>query len=164
MSDHKPGRLFLNKGAVPWILAAFLCLLSLSFATKCRAEGEVHLEAGAALVHGEAPALGIAVQHPGPLDTDWLCSLNLVGATSAARNQGALSCMLVDGLGRLDLGVGVALLHHADAYNGSSANFALMLQYRFDEHWVARWRHWSNAGQTEVNKGRDLLMVVYRFR
>lgn len=154
-------RLFLNKTV--WTIVVFVGLLLGAFATRCRAS-ELHVEPGTAFIRGETPALVLRLDwpHAGPGDAGYECALGLIGATREATNQGALSCLLVDGYGRLDVGIGVALLHHPDAYNGSRANYALMLRYRITERLSLTWRHYSNAGMTDVNKGRDLLLIGFK--
>lgn len=158
----KMPKLFLNKTV--WPIVLFVALLTLAFATRCRAESELWVEAGASVVRNEAPVLGFAINWPdaGPADTSFNIGLHLIGASEGMRNQSALSFMVVDGFGRFDIGFGVCLLHHEDERNGSRANFALSIAYRFGGKTSVRARHCSNAGQTEVNKGMDLLMVGRR--
>jgi hypothetical protein len=153
-------KLFLN-GTV-WPIVVFVVILLLAFASRCRAEGsELWLEAGSSIARNEAPVLGFAINWPdaGPTDTDFNVGLHLIGASEGMRNQSALSFMLVDGFGRFDIGFGVCLLHHEDSRNGSRANFALSIAYRFGGKTSVRERHCSNAGQTDVNKGLDLFVV-----
>lgn len=166
-------RLFLNKTV--WMIVVFVGLLLGAFATSCRAEdlddrktfersrSELHIEPGMAFIRGETPALMLRLEWPnaGPGDTGYECTLGIIGSADKSPNQGVWSCLLVDGYGRLDIGLGVAMLHHTDTFNGSRANYALMLRYRFTDRVSLTWRHYSNAGMTDVNKGRDLLLVGF---
>lgn len=156
-------RLFRNRTV--WPIFLFVALLLGAFATKCRAEPELWVEAGASVVRYEAPVLGFSLNFSGagPTDTDYNIGLHLIGESGELKNQSALSFMIVDGFGRFDIGLGLCLLHHEDARNGSRANFALTIAYRFgDGKHAVRERHCSNAGQTDVNKGLDLLLVGRR--
>jgi hypothetical protein len=155
-------RLFRNK--VIWPILLFVALLILAFATRCRAESELWLEAGSSLVRNEAPVLGFAIDWPdaGPADTGYSLSLHLIGESDYTPNQSALGAMIVDGFGRFDIGFGVCLLHHIDGRNGSRANFLLSIGYRFGDKTAVRARHCSNAGQTDVNKGLDMVFIGRR--
>lgn len=156
-------RLFRNRTV--WPILIFVGLLILAFATRCRAESELWLEAGSTIVRNEAPVLGFAIEWPnaGPTDTDFSLSLHLIGESDNTPNQSALGAMVVDGFGRFDIGFGVCLLHHTDRRNGSLANFMLSVGYRFGDKTGARVRHCSNAGQTDVNRGLDMALLRRRF-
>lgn len=155
--------LFRNR--VIWPILIFVALLILAFATRCRAESELWLEAGSTIVRNEAPVLGFAIDWPnaGPTDTGYSLSLHLIGESGDdIPNQSALGIMIVDGFGRFDIGFGACLLHHIDGRNGSKANFMLSIGYRFGDKTAARVRHCSNAGQTDVNKGLDMALLRRR--
>lgn len=155
-------RLFRNRTVWPIIL--FVALLILAFATRCRAEPELWLEAGSTVIRNEAPVLGFAIDWPtaGPTDTGYSLSLHLIGESDDTPNQSALGAMIVDGFGRYDIGFGVCLLHHTDRRNDSIANFMLSVGYRFGGKTAVRERHCSNAGQTEINKGLDMAVLRRR--
>jgi hypothetical protein len=155
-------RLFRNPKKARIGICVFVVLLLLAFASQCRAS-ELWFEAGTTISRGEAPVIGFALEFPkaGPKDLDYMVGLHLIGEADGEANNAALSLQLVDGFGKFDIGFGICLLHHADAFNGSRANFALSVAYRFGRHAV-RERHCSNAGMTEVNKGRDLLLFGRR--
>jgi len=147
-----------------WPIVLFVALLILAFASRCRAESELWLEAGSTIVRNEAPVLGFSINWPdaGPTDTDFNLSLHLIGESEGMANQAALGLMVVDGFGRFDIGFGICLLHHEDQRNGSTANFMLSVAYRFGGKSTVRARHCSNAGMTETNKGLDMMLVGYR--
>ncbi len=69
---------------------------------------------------------------------------------------------MVDGLGPVEVGLGVAYLQNMDTYNGSHVNFKLLLGYRW-ERLSVRWSHFSNGGTKDVNKGRDMITVNWSF-
>jgi hypothetical protein len=78
------------------------------------------------------------------------------------QNNFALSAAVIDSLGKFDVGIGAAYLQNTDTYNGSHVNFKLMLGYRFEKISV-RWAHFSNGGTIKPNKGRDMILVEYKF-
>ena len=76
-----------------------------------------------------------------------------------------VSGMFVDGFGHFDLGLGEAWIFDPAPYNGSHVNFALMAAYRFERLPITiAYRHWSNAGETTGNLGRDMITIGWRFR
>ena len=157
--------LFRNPKPVVYVITAFVLLFLILLAVKARANPAdgLSVEAGHTIVRGPAPALALTYSWAGPNDTSWLCRMSLVGSTSEAANQSAIGCQLITGYKQFDLGLGMAWLHHADAYNGSNLNFMLSAAYRFSTRWAAVYVHWSNAGQSEHNVGRDMVSVRYRF-
>lgn len=147
------------------LVAAIVIFLALGFCTDARSS-ELWVEAGATVTRAQAPVLGFVIEWPGagPTDTDYQVGLHLIGSADGMRNQSALSFLLVDGIGRFDVGLGVCLLHHIDEISGSRGNFGLHLAYRFrGNRYAARARHCSNSGQTSPNKGRDLAVIGRRF-
>jgi hypothetical protein len=162
-------RLFRNPPGAVIGIAVFILLLILGALNTCSAESVLQMEVGSAVIRGETPAVGITVTWPeaGPGDADFECGLALVGEYTfkgvTYANQAALQCLLVEHLGKLDVGIGAVMLQNADALNGSRGNFSLKLGWRFDDLWQAQWRHWSNAGTRYPNYGRDMLLVTRRF-
>lgn len=167
-------KLFRNpKGAVI-VITLFLLAILISFATTCRSEA-LSFEAGRAFIHGETPVMALAVKFTGPshadagfveshlLDTDYEFGLVLVGENGPNPNQIGAQAQIVDGFGKLDLGLGGVYLQNTDQWNGSHLNFSLMARYRFTDHWSLNYRHWSNAGTKAPNIGRDMLLVGWRF-
>lgn len=151
--------------------ASFLLLAIAASAMTCHgAETQAQFGMGSAYANGAAPALDLAVttDRGAPGDARWQYGLTLVGPSTymdrKQGNQAALSVMLVDSVGRVDVGLGVAYMRNVDIYNGSHANFSLLLAYRFQ-----RWpltiglRHWSNAGMKYPNVGRNLAVLSWRF-
>lgn len=159
-------RIFPHKPAIRYVLLAFVALLIAAFATQCRAEG-VRLEIGSALVRGETPVLGFyrSWRNRGVGDYAYECGLGIVGESTykgaPQRNQGFAECLIFDGFGRFDIGLGLAAQSSSDVYN-TRTNFALMLRWRLTERLALTLRHRSNAGTGDPNLGRDLLLVGWR--
>lgn len=164
-------RLLRNPRASQIASLLFVALLVAAWATKCHA-GETGLQfgMGTTIARGMTPVFDVAVvtDRAAPLDAHWQFGLTLIGTSSYSDqdqpNQAALSALLVDGFGPLEIGLGVAFLQNTDVYNGSHGNFALQIAYRF-----RRWpvtvtvRHWSNAGTVQPNLGRDFALLSWRF-
>lgn len=157
--------LFRNPKPAVYVITAFVVLFLLLLAFKARANPSdgLAVEGGYTLVRGPAPVLALTYAWPGPNDASWLCRMSLVGSTAEAPNQSALGCQLIAGYKQFDLGLGMVWLHHTDRYNGSNLNFMLSAAYRLNERWALRYVHWSNAGQSEHNVGRDMLVVSRKF-
>lgn len=66
-------------------------------------------------------------------------------------------------LGRFDIGLGFMYLDHSDEFNGSRLNFSLLARLRVTDHWLVSMRHFSNAGATKPNIGRNIISVGYSF-
>ncbi len=148
-----------------------LALLLAGAATTCRsAEPVLQFGIGSAIIRGEAPVIDLAIVYPqaGPGDADYLFGVTLIGESElygqAQRNQVAWRAGIVEGFGRFDVGIGLAVLQNADVYNSCRLQFALSLGYR-----PRRWpvslglQHLSNSGSCYPNKGRDALLVAWRF-
>ena len=159
-----------NPRQVQYIVGVFVLLALLAYSTRCRAE-DVYFSVGSPVLRGQAPAVDLSWRFASPLtDAFFQTSLTLVGSSTykdeSQSNQAALQALYVDGLGPVDIGVGVALLQNADRYNGSTANFALQVGWNFRVFGVdsyIQWRHWSNAGTQSPNLGRDIVFFGARF-
>lgn len=156
--------LFPHKLGTRIALYVFVLVLLGAFATKCQAaETGLVLEVGGQLIRGPAAAVAINVVSSGPRDTAIETGLFLVGRTPDHLGVMGGQALIVDGFGRLDLGIGLAYMNRLHEQLGSQLNFALMVRYRLTDRWYVAARHWSNAGTTEHNKGLDIVMVGYRF-
>lgn len=159
--------LFPHAKAVRYVLIGFVVLAMLAWATQCRA-ADLTAEVGAQYLRGPAAAMLVTVGYPGPKDTSVEAGLLLVGAVDRddrASGDGVMGAqvLLVDGFGKLDLGLGLAYMNRVHQNLGSELNFSLMVRYRFTERWSVAIRHWSNAGTTDNNRGLDVVTVGYRF-
>jgi hypothetical protein len=160
-------RLFRNpKGAVYGILA-FAVLLLMLFAMQARAEQTLQFEAGAAVLRGETPAIGLTIGCPGcgPVGTDYEYGFDLVGDSheySESPNAIGPRVMIVDGYKRASLGLGFQWWNVETEYT-CQFTFALMARYRISDRFALQWRHSSSAGSCRPNYGRDLVMLSFRF-
>lgn len=164
-------RLLRNPRASQIASLLFVALLVAAWATKCHgAETGLQFGMGTTVARGMTPVLDVAMvtAKVAPGDAHWQFGLTLIGSSTYDHedqaNQAALSALLVDGFGPLEIGLGVAFLQNTDVYNGSHGNFALQIAYRF-ERWPVTLtvRHWSNAGTVQPNLGRDFALVSWRF-
>jgi hypothetical protein len=151
-------------------VAVILLLLIGAFATQCAKAGDsyVQMGLGTTVVRGPAAAIDLALVYPdaGPKDARIEVGATFIGGSEFKgqfqRNNFALRAAVVDGLGPVDVGIGVAYLQNIDTYNGSHVNFSLMLGYQF-EKWSVRWIHFSNGGTVSPNKGRDGVYLLRKF-
>jgi hypothetical protein len=163
-------KLFRNPRAVVILIGIFLIAFLASLATKCRAETAT-FEVGRAIIHGETPAIGLNITFGEQYgvghdlqDFNYQCGLLLIGANGPNSNQIAAQCLVVDGFGRFDLGLGLAALQNSDQWNSGRVNFALMARYRFTERMSLTYRHISNAGTHLPNIGRDMIFAAWTFK
>lgn len=157
-----------NKPKVQIAIGIFVIFLFLAMATTCRsAEAASYMQAelGSTIIRGETPSLMLTAVYPdlGPGDADLQCGVGLIGESGDYGNNALMQCLIVDGLGKFDFGLGVAGLIKTDGYNGSNANFSLMFGYRLTNRFGLIYRHYSNAGAVHPNLGRDILLIQYRF-
>ena len=159
--------LFPHSKPVRYVLTAFVVALLLAFGTKCHG-AEVVFEGGTQALRGMTPAVGLYVVQPGFAgDIDGECGVVLVGGrVTGPKANGVMgvTCGLVDGFGPVELGIGVVYLNHTDDLNGSLMNFSLKIHWRINDRWGLGYRHWSNSGTTDVNTGRDMAFITYRFK
>lgn len=151
-------------------MALVLILLITAFATQCAhsEESYVQMGAGSTVIRGQAPVIDLQLVYPdlGPKDARVEFGATFIGSSDlrgdAQPNNFAFSAAVVDSLGHLDVGLGAVYLQNTDTYNGSHANFKLILGYTFDRISV-RWTHFSNGSTRMPNKGRDLICVNWKF-
>lgn len=140
----------------------------------------IDTEAGYTVLRGHTPQFGLTVNFRNLLrldtgdqgikrDFDLQVGVGIIGEYEykgkLESNQLYVHALVVDGFGRLDLGVGAAYLQNTDQLNGSNANFSLLIGYRFGarSQVKAYWRHFSNAGTKIPNVGRDFVGLAYSF-
>lgn len=159
-------------------VAIFVTLVVLSLVLpKCHAESLGPLDApyvqfsgGITQIRGPAPVLDLAFTTPSKQlrNAYWQGSMTLIGSSSNrgidAPNNVALRGLFVDGLGRFDFGIGPSWMLNPYPYNGSNFNFTLQAGYRFVIlPMTVTWVHMSNAGMTDHNLGRDMILLGWRF-
>ena len=151
------------------LVAIVLGLFLLGAATTCRgAEPELQFGIGSSWLRGQAPVLDMAVVYPkaGPGDADYLLGVTLVGQShyygETQRNQIFWRAQIIEGFGKFDVGIGVAVKQNDDGYNTGPLQFALSVGYRFGRV-GAQELHFSNSGTRYPNAGRDLAIASWRF-
>jgi len=160
-------KLFLNKKPVVYGILLFVAALLALFAIKARADQDLYLEGGYAVVRGETPAVGltIACKLCGPVNTDYEFGFDLIGESThhqSNRNNIQVRAQIVDGYKNAELGLGMYYQSQPGEYV-CDFGFHLMARYRFTDRIALQWRHSSSAGSCEPNAGRDLLMASWRF-
>jgi hypothetical protein len=116
------------------------------------ARAELALEAGAAVLRGEAVAGGLSWTQPlGPVRAE-------VGVLWA--DQTIAYAMAWDRYRALELGLGAAHIDNPAPYT-CHATAALGVRYR-SARWSVQWRHFSTWQSCSPNYGRDLLTVAWR--
>jgi len=163
--------------AVIGVTAFVIAFVAGLFLSKCHSEPlgptdapYVQFSGGKTMIRGPAPVLDLAFTTPSKQlnKAYWQGSMTLIGSSSNrgidAPNNMMLRGLFVDGLGRFDFGLGIAYVLNPLPYNGSNLNFALQADYRFAVvPLTVTWAHVSNAGMTDHNLGRDMLLLGWRF-
>ena len=153
---------------------AFVAALALN---KCHAANLgptdapfIQFDAGSTIIRGITPIVGLTFAEPASVlpHSYWQESLNLIGSSKFgninAPNNMILSGLFVPGFGRFDLGLGVSWMANYYPYNGQNVNFTLQAAYRFVKLPITlTYRHYSDAGMTAKNIGRDTVLIGWRF-
>jgi hypothetical protein len=173
-------KLFQNPPKTLILVAVFIVLLVAGLAlSKCHA-GElvsgpldapyVQLDTGVAIIRGTAPILGLTFAEPASVlpHSFWEEELTIIGASKwqnvNAPNNAILTAAFADGFGRVDIALGVSWMANPSIYNGESFNFSPQIDYRFkDVPVTVSYRHYSDAGLSAHNIGRDTIELSYRF-
>lgn len=138
-----------------------LALLLISGAAHA-GEPDLLAGAGATVLRGEMAAIDLTLRYR-HADFDYEVGGTLIGPTDhegvTQRTQLAIHLAYIRRFGRFSFGMGPAYLNSIDTYNGSHFNMKLLAGWEFD-HWSVRWLHFSNAGSSDVNKGRDMLLAT----
>lgn len=162
-----------NQGAVKTQVgvAVILLLLIASFFTRCAhaEDSYVQMGLGSTVVRGPSPAIDLQLVYPdaGPADSRLEIGTTFIGGSTFKggfqQNNFAVSAAIVDGLGPVEVGLGIGYLQNTDTYNGSHLNYKLILGYRWS-HFGVRWAHFSNGGTVSPNKGRDMIIGYWEFK
>lgn len=152
------------------LVAIVLGLFLLGAATTCRgAEPELQFGIGSAWLRGPAPVIDMAVVYPkaGPGDADYLLGVTLVGESKYYQrtqpNQIFWRAQIIEGFGKFDVGIGIAVKQNDDGYNTGPLQFALSIGYRFGRA-GGQELHFSNSGTRYPNAGRDAAIAFWRFK
>jgi len=145
-------------------LLGFIIVCGIAYCTEARGD-EIRMNVGATVVRNEAPSVGFSIvwEEAAPGDAFIECGAQLV-ATSNYSGQGAGYCMLKDGFGRLELGMGLAALMKETDKNSTKLNFALGLGWWFTDRLGLGALHFSNGSIKYPNKGWNILAVVGQFK
>lgn len=147
------------------VIGLFLCSF---FVRQCRG-AQMDFVTGSALVRGPAGAFGLNVCEPRAIAgfADVCAGFMLIGDSSWRGHndyQAVAHAQVVSHLWLgFELGIGLAHLQHADAYNSGAVDFSLSLQHRVYKNLYLRYQHFSNAGTSMPNQGRDIVLATWRF-
>ena len=155
------------------LVAAFLILTLLAFCSTAKAE-EMRLELGGTLVNVENGAvLWLDSRYDvGPGDSRLSIGAFLISESQLIRDgrqistQAGISAQLVDRLGPLELGLGVAYQQQDKYVVSTPLRFSLSAGLRFENRRhllpdALTWRHLSNAGSGYPNSGWDMITVAW---
>ena len=95
------------------------------------------------------------------LTTDWNCSGDCKRGPGPT-NQFIYAQRVVQ-YKKFEMGLGVSYWHNKSPAWDSHTPFALHLGWNFNDHWAAKWRHFSTGGSSEKNGGLDYLSISYNF-
>lgn len=128
----------------------------------------INVEVGYTIVRGPAATAGINYNWSEilPYGTDLECGISVIESSEyygKNSSQVGTQCLAIKQFGKVKAGVGAVILTHKDSYNGSYVNASLLLGYQITERLDILWRHWSNAGASTVNNGRDVIVLSYKF-
>lgn len=156
---------------VALLIGLFVLGLAVS---KCAAASEAsysQVGLGSTFIRGETSVIDLAFVYPeaAPADANLEVGATFIGPSELKgadqRNNFAVRATVVEKLWRFDVGLGIAYLQNVDTYNGSHLNFNLLLGYNFRRLPITlRVQHFSNGGTQSPNKGRDMLLVLWRFQ
>lgn len=133
-------------------------LALLALAASAHADPTVYGGLGVTVKRGLTAGMDITLVYPQSNFAYEVGGTLIAPAAGDDHSQLALHVAYVRRFGRWDFGLGPAYLNSIDAYNGSHVNMKLVAGYRFD-CWTVRWLHFSNGGSSDVNKGRDIVLV-----
>lgn len=147
------------------IVGTLVALFLLASATQCHG-AELQFGAGRTVYRGPASVMELSVVQPNFIkDASLVAGVTLVGESTFYNyhvdGQIAWHAQIVDGFGPFDIGIGGAYLKNTD-YNSAGMNFMLTVGYHLKRVGISL-NHWSNAGTSKPNIGRDYLLLTYRF-
>jgi hypothetical protein len=144
-----------------------LKLLKVKDFRQFRGEQTLEVEAGAAVLRGETPAIGLtgACVGCGPVGTSFEYGFDLIGDSHDYEdnpNVIQVRAQIVDGWKKAEMGLGFYWQNVETEYV-CDFGFHLLARWRFTDRISAQWRHSSSAGSCRPNVGRDLVTVAWRF-
>lgn len=155
-----------GNGKTATVLILLFIVLLIVLASRCAHAAEIDLNTGVAFGPSQAgPVLGLDIRFPQTNDVDLFAGTTLWGQTSQAETNwdwhaGFRTCRW-----SFCASIGAAYLQRTDAIDGSHTNYFLGLSYLFGGRVAGiGLSHLSNAGTTQVNKGRDAAIVTWRLQ
>lgn len=164
---------FGNKPAAVALIVLFIALWVFAL-TKCSAAESapapaIYFGGGASVTHGPGAVMAEAdLRMPLPFAGSnapfWWVGTTLLGAQDGNPNNWAWHTGLEGVRGRFHAGLGFAYLARVDGLNGQHMNYTLTMAWELTDRVELRYRHFSDAGTSPVNQGRDMLLVLIRLR
>jgi len=148
-------------------IGAFILLLVLLLVrcTQAHSQDAISLVAGTEVVTGgTGPALGLRIVVPARGEFNWYAGTTLLGKTRETSNNWAWFGGIEGCRWRLCAHIGPAFLQNIDALNGAHTNYNLGLTFRLSGRLSLEVEHFSDAGTTPVNVGRNLAMLAWRLQ
>lgn len=153
------------KAAIGIGVFILLLVLLLVRCSPAHADDTVSLLAGTEVVTGgTGPALGLRIVVPARGDFNWYAGTTLLGKTEKTANNWAWFGGIEGCRWRLCAHIGPAYLQNIDALNGAHTNYNLGLTFRLSDRLSLEVEHFSDAGTTPVNVGRNLAMLAWRLQ
>lgn len=164
-----------NKPKTQIAIALFIVLLLAWLARCAHAQGRaIDFGAGASLTHGPgAPVVELDYLFPLGFSRHQDILGNFGTTLMAPQNGNPNNWAWYGGIEgqrwNLHVGLGMAYLARTDTINGQHAEFTLTMGYVFPHcGWFRtcelRYRHFSDAGTSRVNQGRDFVLFMLQLR
>lgn len=149
-----------------WIFIAIFAI-ACGFST-CAKGAEFELAGGVTVVRGTAPVAAATVIWPRQIgNIDLYAGVVLIGESTyegeRQMNQAFFRAGVTAHIGKFGVTLGAAVPQHADEYTSGRLNFNLGFSYELGKA-VTQIIHFSNAGTSKPNKGRDMVLAGWRFR
>lgn len=163
-----------NKPKTQIAIALFILLLLVWFA-RCHAQGRsIDFGAGASVTHGPgAPVIELDYRFPLGFSPHgdvlgWV-GTTMMAPQDGSQNNWAWHAGIEGQRWNVHIGLGLAYLARTDRINGQHAEYTLTMAYVFPRcGWFKtceiRYRHFSDAGTSKINLGRDFLLFLVELR
>lgn len=153
-----------------WVIVASFCVMAASaFLTQAHAgvPNAIAISGGQAMWRGTADAAAIDYTRPILPDFGWDIGEVYITPGQYEHQQGRVNFisrgMLLASWNRFTIGAGPSYMTAPWPFNGQTYNFSLLGEVRFTPNLSIEYNHFSDAGMTRRNLGRDLLMFSWRF-
>ena len=170
LANHSP---LGNQVGVQIAVFTVIILLLLGFCSHANA-AELDIMGGSTVVRGPTGVIAMNLVFPKQIANygNIELGLDIIGKSNfhcpnlseCNNNQAVVHAEVVAPIKYLgELGIGLAHIQHEDAYNSGSINFSLSLEHKVYKSVYFRYQHFSNAGTTAHNEGRDMVLFGWRF-